>query len=61
MPRTPGLSLTAVVRKTFFQLEATDGLLLVGPRQGREEVRRGSGGPGGGDQDCGVLGLSIGS
>jgi len=46
-----------VIRDT----EATDGLLLVGPRQGREEVRRGSGGPGGGDQDCGVLGLSIGS
>ena len=32
------------------------GLLLVGPRQGHEEVRRGNG-----DQDCGVLGLSIGS
>lgn len=36
------------------------GLLLAGPRQGPKEVR-GNGGPGGGDQDCGGLGLSIGS
>lgn len=36
------------------------GLLLVGPRQGHKQGRRGNGGPGG-DQDCGVLGLSIGS
>lgn len=37
------------------------GLLLAGPRQGPKAVRRGNGGPGGGDQDCGGLGLSIGS
>lgn len=36
------------------------GLPLVGPRRGHKQVRKGNGGPGG-DQDCGVLGLSIGS
>lgn len=32
MPRIPGLSLTAVVRGTFFSLEATDGAPVGGAK-----------------------------